>query len=91
MARYLVDVPHTAEDCTAELDSVVSFSHELFGRFDWGCKADEHVGWAVVEAQDTATVRSLLPMVMRGKARIVSLNKFTLDDVKSFHEHDEPK
>jgi hypothetical protein len=86
MARFLLECPHTDEECTRELDSIFGHSQELFARFDWGCKAHEHVGWAVVEAGDANTARMLLPTVVRGKARVVALNKFSPEDVKSFHE-----
>jgi hypothetical protein len=86
MARFFLEVPHTDEDCVRELDSVFAHSQELFARFDWGCKANEHVGWVVVEARDASTARMLLPTVVRAKARVVPVNKFTPEDVKSFHE-----
>jgi hypothetical protein len=86
MARYLVEVPHTSEECVRELDSVLGYSHELLNRFDWGCKDNAHIGWALVEAQDTATVRMMLPMSLRGKAKVFGVVKFTPDDVRAFHE-----
>ena len=91
MARYHLEVPHTPEECVADLDSILGYSREMFNRFDWGCKGGEHVGWATVEAQDPATARMLLPMVVRGKARVVSVNKFTADEVKAFHEEMAPR
>ncbi|HLF77172.1 MAG TPA: hypothetical protein VJB57_06725 [Dehalococcoidia bacterium] len=85
MARYIVEIEHTPEDCVAALDSVVAMSKELIGRFDWGCKAGAHTGWAVMEARDEATARMLLPTVARQSAKVVQLNKFTVEDVQSFH------
>lgn len=85
MARYLLTVPHTAEDCVAELDSVFGHSKELLARFDWGCKGDEHVGWVIVEAGNESTARSLLPITVRDKATVCMLNKFTPEDIQSFH------
>jgi hypothetical protein len=60
-------------------------SVELLNRFDWGCKAGEHIGWVVVEAQDDRTARMLLPAAVRERARVVGLNKFSLVDVQGFH------
>ena len=68
------------------LDSVLGFSHELFHRFDWGCNDGEHVGWAVVEAQDPATAKMFLPVGLRPKTRVVGVVKFTAEDIKSFHD-----
>lgn len=85
MARFLVECPHTPEDCVEALDSIISFSKEAINRFDWGCEAGQHIGWAVVEAQDEATARLFLPTVIRRQAKVVLLNKFTVEDVQSFH------
>jgi hypothetical protein len=85
MARYIVEIDHTPEECVAALDSVVAMSRELIGRFDWGCKADHHSGWAVIEAQDEATARRMLPTIVRQSAKVVQINKFTVEDVQSFH------
>jgi hypothetical protein len=85
VARFLIEAPHTSEDCTDALDSIMAFSEHLLGRFDWGCKAGKHVGWAVLEAQDEGTARMLLPTSIRHEARATLLNKFSIEDVKSFH------
>jgi hypothetical protein len=86
MARYLVELPHTKEDCLEALDSVAAFSHALLDRIDWGCGADVHTGWLVMEAQDEATAKMMLPTNIRGRAKAVPLNKFSAEQVKSFHE-----
>ena len=85
MARYLLTVPHTDEDCVAELDSVFGHSKELLARFDWGCKAGQHIGWVVLEAADDQTARRMLPITVRDKANVSLLNKFTPEDVQAFH------
>lgn len=84
MARYLVTVPHTAEDCVAELDSVFGHSKELLARFDWGCKAGEHVGWVILEAGDEETACRMLPIAVRDKASACMVNKFTAEDIQGF-------
>ena len=86
MARFFVEAFHTNEDCVEHLDSMMAVSHEMLNRFDWGCKGGQHVGLAVLEAQDEATLRRMLPTTIRGRARVVPLNKFSVDDVKSFHQ-----
>ena len=85
MARFFLEVPHTAEDCVREIDSVMGHSHELFARFDWGCKGGEHVGWVFLEAQDAGIAKMMLPALLRARARVVGANKFTIEDVASFH------
>ena len=86
MARYLVELPHTKEDCLEALDSVVAHSQSLMDRIDWGCGEDTHTGWLVIEAQDANAAKMMVPSNIRDTARAVQLNKFTNEQVKSFHE-----
>jgi hypothetical protein len=85
MARYLLTVPHTYEDCVAELDSVFGHSKELLARFDWGCKAGEHVGWVIIEAASPEVACSMLPLTVRHKATARAINKFSPEDIKGMH------
>ena len=89
MARFMIEAPHTAEDCVEHVDSIFAFSKDLWSRTDWGCRAGEHTGWAVLEAGDEQTVRMLLPSTIRAGAKVVPLNKFTVEEVQSWHA--EPK
>ena len=85
MARYLVEVPHTKEDCLDALDSVAAFSTSLLDRIDWGCGDGVHIGWLAIEAQDADTARMMLPTNIREHARAVHLSKFSAEQIKSFH------
>jgi hypothetical protein len=85
MARFLITLPHTPEDCVPELDSIFGHSKELLHRFDWGCRAGEHVGWVVLEAADERTARTLLPANLRSRGSAHQLNKFSEEDMHSFH------
>ena len=86
MARYLVELPHTKEDCVAALDSVVAHSHSLMDRIDWGCGEDVHTGWLVIEAQDANAAKAMVPTNIRDTAKAVQLVKFTPEQVKAFHD-----
>ena len=86
MARYLVELPHTKEDCLQALDSVVAFSNSLMDRIDWGCGGDVHTGWLMIEAQDANAAKMMVPTNIRDTAKAVPLNKFSAEQVLSFHE-----
>jgi hypothetical protein len=86
MARFLVELPHTKEDCLEALDSVVAYSSALMERIDWGCGADVHTGWLVIEAQDEHAARMMVPTNIRDRASATQLVKFTPDQVRSFHD-----
>jgi hypothetical protein len=47
--------------------------------FDWGCKVGVHTGWAIIEAEDEAQARLAVPPLVRRKARVIELTKFTGD------------
>jgi hypothetical protein len=81
MDRYLIETPHTAEECL-DLIKVLNAQGYLWN-FDWGCKAGIHSGWAIIEAENDAEARLAVPPLVRTRARIVKLNKFdgsTIED-----------
>jgi hypothetical protein len=74
MDRYLIETPHTGEECL-DLIKVLNAQGYLWN-FDWGCKAGIHSGWAVIEAENDEQARLAVPPLVRTRARIVKLNKF---------------
>src|SRR5215469_4257612 len=81
MNRYLIETPHTAEECL-DLIKVLNAQGYLWN-FDWGCKAGIHSGWAIIEVENVAQARLVVPPLVRSRARIVKLNKFdatTIED-----------
>ena len=75
MERYLIETPHSARDCQMLIDQIYAMGY-LY-HFDWGCKAGVHSGWAIIEAETEADARLAVPPMVRNKARVVQLNKFT--------------
>ena len=52
---------------------------------DWGCMEGEHTAWLVVEADDDAQARHMVPPIIRNNALLVKLNKFTPDQIRGAH------
>jgi hypothetical protein len=48
--------------------------------------AGQHVGWATVDAGSESEARNMVPAVVRNKARITPVNKFTPHQIESFHK-----
>jgi hypothetical protein len=84
-SRFMVIASHTPEDCLKTLDEANAKGKKFLGQFEWGCMVGDHTGYAMVEAKDEASVKSMLPASMQS-AKIVKINKFTADQIKSFHE-----
>jgi len=83
--RYLLETPHTKEECLRELDEVLAEGKDVLNKFYWGCGTGDHTGYAIVDAENESEVKRLVPGFLRSKARIVELSKFTPEQIRSFH------
>jgi len=86
LERFLIIAPHTPESCLKALDDMEAYSPALLTKTDWGCMAGDHTGYVVVEAASEQAARDLLPPSARAAARVVKLNKFTEEQIRSFHQ-----
>ena len=85
MERYIVESPHTKDECLRALDEVLAEGPAVLNKFDWGCQTGDHTGYAVVDAENETNVRNMIPTFLRTKARVVKVGKFTPEQIKSFH------
>ena len=85
MARYLIEAPHTKEECQTAVEEVLATGVELLAQFEWGCFAGVHNGWAFVEAESESTVRDTLPASQREKWSITEVTKFTPEQIEAYH------
>jgi len=83
MERFLVESPHTKDDCARVVKQVEAMGY--LTHFEWGCKSGNHTGFAIIEADDEAQARMVVPSMARSAARVVKLNKFTPEMLKSAH------
>ncbi len=89
MERYLIEAPHTKQNCLALIDEI--HAQGFLWHFDWGCKAGVHSGWAVIEAESEAQARMAVPPLLRGRAQVVRLNKFSADELAQLHQREAAK
>lgn len=47
--------------------------------------AGDHRAWMLLEAEDDAEVKRIIPPAFREKAHIFKLNKFTPEQIRSMH------
>jgi hypothetical protein len=83
MERYLIETPHNTQECKLLVDQIYAMGY-LY-HFDWGCPEGIHSGWAIIEADNEADARLAVPPIVRNKARVVKLTKFT-GESKLFHD-----
>ena len=86
MARYFIESPHTKEECLQALDEILAEGPEVLARYDWGCMAGDHTGYATIEAGSEASARNMVPALVRNKTRVIEVGKFTPGQIRSFHE-----
>ena len=83
MDRFLIESPHTIENCSHVLKQVEALGY--LTHFDWGCTSGVHTGFVIIEAENEAQARMVVPTMNRKEARVVKLNKFTPEMLKASH------
>jgi len=86
MDRYLIETPHTSSECLV-LIKLINAQGYLWN-FDWGCEAGIHNGWAIIEAENEAQARLVVPPLVCSRARILKLNKFDATTVEGYEKQD---
>lgn len=86
MPRYMVEMSHTLRECAWALKTLHDQGPSFLAQFDWGCRDGEHIGWAIVEAENKFHAQELVPRILRPKTRIVELCQFTPEQVQMLHE-----
>ena len=83
MPRFLIEVPHDSDvaGCAAVVETFLKTGSHFLTNADWGCRDGDHKAWLVVEVADKNEARAILPPAFRADARIVALNRFTLDEI----------
>ena len=83
MARFLIEVPHDAETkaCARVVDIFLRSGSHWVTHADWGCRDGDHRAWFIAEVDNKNEARYILPPAFRAQARIVELNKFTLEEI----------
>jgi len=84
MDRFLVETPHTDENCLDLLGLINAAGY--LSHFEWGCMNGVHSGWAMIEAENEAQARLVVPPLVRGQARVVKIVKFTPSMLNALHQ-----
>jgi hypothetical protein len=86
MKRYLIETPHKVEDCLRALDEELAKGQQVLGKFEYGCMAGDHTGYAIVDAESREDAIALVPTFLQSTAKIVEVVKYTPDMIRSFHK-----
>jgi hypothetical protein len=83
MARFLIEVPHEADvaACARVVETFLKTGSHFLTTAEWGCRDGEHKAWLIVDVDDKAAARAVLPPAFRQQAKIVELNRFSLEEI----------
>ena len=89
MARFLIEVPHEAETaaCAYVFQVFLETGSHFLTNADWGCLDGDHKAWIIVDVESKEAVRMILPSGYRSKAKIIQLNKWTLEEIDVLLRH----
>ena len=83
MAKFLIEVPHEPERlaCARVVQAFLSSGSHFLAQADWGCEDGNHSAWMIVDVDSKEDARVIVPPALRTQARIIGLNKFTIDQI----------
>ena len=89
MPRFLIEVPHAAEQaaCARVVEVFLRTGSHFLTRADWGCRDGEHKAWIIVDVDSKDDARGIVPAAFRRDAKIVELNTFTLSEIEDALGH----
>ena len=91
MARYLIEVPHEPDfqACVRAVQVFLATGSHLLTHADWGCMDGQHCAWIIADVNSKDEARYLVPSAFRADARIIGLNKFSMEILDSIMNHHE--
>ena len=88
MSKFLIEVPHDADkkSCLQAIRIFMNSGSHFLTHADWGCMDGEHRAWIIIEVDEKRDAINILPPAMRNDAKIVKLNRFSIDTIEKQRE-----
>lgn len=83
--KYLLETPHTKQECLREMNEVLAEGQDVLNKFYWGCNSGDHTGYAIVDAQSENEAKRFVPGFFRNKARAIGISQMTPEKIRSLH------
>lgn len=83
MPRFLIEVPHAEETvaCAKVVKVFLASGSHFLTHADWGCHDGDHRCWMIVDVADRREALGIVPPAFRAEARIVALDRFTMEEI----------
>ncbi len=85
MSMYMIESPHSAEECTHVMDEVNKSGAKELESWTWGCEAGNHTGYRTVMAANEDAALAMVPADVRAKAHAYKVSKMTPAQLKTAH------
>lgn len=92
MGRFFIEVPHAEDEssCVRVVNIFLNSGSHFLTNADWGCMDGEHKAWIILEADSKEEAMHVVPPAFRHEAKIVTLNKFSREEMDAMMgEHQE--
>lgn len=85
MPKFLIEVPHEPDviACARVVETFLKTGSHFLTNAEWGCLDGAHTAWLIVDVENKDEARGILPPQFRHAARIVGLNRFSLEEIGS--------
>ena len=85
MPKFLIEVPHEADTlaCLRAVQIFLKTGSHFLTHCDWGCMDGDHRAWISVEVGSKEEALRIVPAAFRAQAKVVQLDKFTLEQIES--------
>ena len=89
MPKFIIEVTHESEKiaCAKAVQTLLKTGSHFLTHADFGCHDGEHKAWLIVDIENKEAARATLPSDYRLKAKIVQLNKFSLEEIDEMLKH----
>jgi len=86
MAKFLIEVPHDADTvaCSRVVHVFLTSGSHFLANAEWGCLDGDHRAWMIVDVENEAEARAIVPPAFRADAYVVGLNRFELEKIERF-------
>jgi hypothetical protein len=93
MPKFQIEVPHDPEKraCARAVEVFLKSGSHFLSNADWGCLDDQHSAWMIVDVESKKEALQIVPPAFRSQAKIVGLNKFTIEEIEEILRHHRDK
>jgi hypothetical protein len=86
MPDFVIQSPHTKEECLQALDDTLALGEDVLGTFEYGCSTGDHTAYGIVRAADLDAATRLVPENLRERATISEVTHVSADQIRQYHQ-----